>query len=70
MGHVGRRERLEGEHGRATALNRSMVLLYNVVEISAAANQIAAIGAEKGLNGLAVLIDSPIKIVSATSNRN
>jgi hypothetical protein len=47
-----------------------MVLLYNVVEISAAANQIAAIGAEKGLNGLAVLIDSPIKIVSATSNRN
>jgi len=32
--------------------------------------EIAAIGAEKGLNGLAVLIDSPIKIVSATSNRN
>ncbi len=28
------------------------------------------IGAEKGINGLVVLIDSPIELVSATSNRN
>jgi hypothetical protein len=35
----GRAERLEGEHRCATALDRSVVLLDNVVEISAATNQ-------------------------------